>query len=74
MRCIPLISKVKNGDIIPTGQYLNYQSFTNLKLLKNFFHTKKIEVRDTTGEKTPFVFIGNTRVVLLFRKIADNLF
>ena len=40
MRCIPFISKVKSGDIISTGQYMNYQSFTNLqfkKLLNNFF-------------------------------------
>ena len=24
LRCIPFISKVKNGDIISTGQYMNY--------------------------------------------------
>ena len=45
LRCIPFISKVKNGDIISTGQYMNYQSFTNLqfkKLLKNSFHSIKI--------------------------------
>ena len=75
LRCIPFISKVKNGDIISTGQYMNYQSFTNLqikKLLKNSFHSIKIELRDTTGEKIPFVSVGITRVVLLFRKISDN--
>ena len=46
LRYIPFISKVKNGDIISTGQYMTYQSFTNLqfkKLLKNFFHSIKIE-------------------------------
>ena len=32
LRCIPFISKVKIGDIITTGQYRNYQSFTNLEL------------------------------------------
>ena len=77
LRCIPFISKVKNGDIISTGQYMNYQSFTNLqfkKLLKNSFHSIKIELRDTTGEKIPFVSVGITRVVLLFRKISDNHF
>ena len=77
LRCIPFISKVKNGDILTTGQYMNYQSFTNLQfknLLKNFFHSIKIELRDTTGEKIPFVSVGITRVVLLFRKISENHF
>ena len=36
LRCIPLISKVKNGDIISTGQYKNYQCFTNLQFEKIF--------------------------------------
>ena len=38
LRCIPFISKVKNGGFIPTGQYMNYQNFANLqfkKILKN---------------------------------------
>ena len=77
LRCIPFISKVKSGDIISTGQYMNYQSFTNLqfkKLLKKSFHIIKIELRETTGEKIPFVSVGITRVVLLFRKISDNHF
>ena len=34
LRCIPFISKVKNGDIISTGQYKNYQSLTNLQFKK----------------------------------------
>ena len=40
LRCIPFSSKVKSGDIISTGQYMNYQSFKNLqfkKLLKKLF-------------------------------------
>ena len=77
LRCIPFISKVKSGDIISTGQYMNYKSFTNLqfkKLLKNSFHSIKIELRDSTGEKIPFVSVGITRVVLLFRKILNNHF
>ena len=77
LRCIPFISNVKSGDIISTGQYMNYQSFTNLqfkKLLKNSFHSIKIELRDSTGEKIPFVSVGIIRVVLLFRKISNNLF
>ena len=54
LRCIPFISKVKSGDIIAAGQYMNYQSFTNLqfkKLLKNSFYSIKIELRDSTWEK-----------------------
>ena len=77
LRCIPFISKVKSGDIISTGQYMDYQSFKNLqfkKLLKNSFHSIKIELRDSTGEKIPFVFVGITRVVLLFRKISIIIF
>ena len=41
LRCFPLISKLKGGDILTTGQYMNYQTFNNLQfrpLLKNSFH------------------------------------
>ena len=54
LHCIPFDSKVKNGDMISTGQYMNYQSFKNLqfeKLLKNSFHSIIIELRDTTLKK-----------------------
>ena len=77
LRCIPFISKVKSGYITSTGQYMNYQSFTNLqfkKLLKNSFHSIKIELRDSTGEKSHLVSVGITGVVLLFRKISNNQF
>ena len=40
LRCFPFISKLKGGDIITTGQYVNYQTFSNLQLkplLKKFF-------------------------------------
>ena len=63
LRCIPFISKVKSGDIIATGQYMNYQSFTNLqfkKLLKTSFYCIKIELRDSTWEKISFVSVGIT--------------
>ena len=30
-RCLPFISKLKSGDIITTGQYMNYQTFSNLQ-------------------------------------------
>ena len=58
LRCIPFIKlysiQVKSGDIISTGQYMNYHSFKNIqfkKLLKNSFHGIKIELRDSAGEK-----------------------
>ena len=57
LRCIPFLSKVKNGDIISTWQYMNYQIFPNLqfkKILKNSFHTIKLELRDSYVEKVPF--------------------
>ena len=77
LRCIPFISKVKNGDIISTGQYMNYQNFRNLqfkKILKNSFHSITFEVRDSYGEKVPFNSVGVTRAVLMFRKTSENRF
>ena len=38
-RRFPFFSKINNGDIISTGQYLNYQNFTNLHF-KNIFLKK----------------------------------
>ena len=76
LRCIPFISK-KNGDIITTGQYMNYQSFTILqfkKFLKNSFHSITTELSETTGEKFHFVSVGIKRVVHFFRNISDNHF
>ena len=74
LRCFRFISKLKYGDIITTGQYMNYQTFSNLqfrRLLKNSFHSIHIDLRDTSGEKIPFVSVGTTRLVLMFRKISD---
>ena len=74
LRCFPLISKLKSGDMITTGQYMNYQTFSNLqfrRLLKNSFHSIHIDLRDTSGEKVPFVSVGITRLVLMFRKVSD---
>ena len=70
LRCFRFISKLKSGDIITTGQYMNYQTFSNLQfrpLLKNSFHSIRIDVRDMSGEKIPFAserpptFISNLR-------------
>ena len=77
LRCIPFISNIKNGDIISTGHYMNYQNFPNLqfkKILKNSFHSIKLELQNSYGEKVPFNSVGVTRAVLMFRKISDNHF
>ena len=74
LRCFPFISKLKYGDIITTGQYMNYQTFSNLpvrQLLKNSFHSIHIDLRGTSGEKIPFVSVGITRLVLMFRKASN---
>ena len=73
LRCFPFISKLEGGDITTTGQYMNYQTFSNLQfrpLLKNSFHSLHIDLRDTSGEKVPFVSVGITRLVLMFRKVS----
>ena len=62
LRCFPFISKLKGGDIITTGQYMNYQTL---------FHSKHIDLRDTSCEKIPFVSVGITLLVLMFRKVSN---
>ena len=69
LRCFPFIWKLKSGDIITTGQYMNYQTFSNLQvrpLLKNSFHSIHIDLRDTSVEKKPFLSVSITRLVLMF--------
>ena len=56
LRCFPFISNLKAGDIITSGQYMNYQTFNNLQLrplLKSFLHSFRNDLRDTSGEKNP---------------------
>ena len=72
-RCFPLISKLEGGDNITTRQFLNNQTFSNLQfrpLLKKSFHSKHIDLRDTSGEKIPFVSVGIAQLVLMFRKVS----
>ena len=72
--CFPFISKLKSRDIITTGQYINYQTFSNLQfrpLLKNSFHSVHNDLRDTSGEKKPFVNVGISRLVLMFRNASN---
>ena len=74
LRCFPFTSKLKSGDLITTGQYMNYQTFSNLQFrrhLKNSFHSIHIDLSDTSGEKISFVSVGITRLVLMFRKVSD---
>ena len=74
LRCLPFISKLKAGDIITTEQYMNYQTFSNLKfrpLLRKPFHNFHIDLRDTSGEKVPFASVGITRLALMFRKASN---
>ena len=68
LRCIPFIAlysiQVKSGDIISTGQYMNYHSFKNIqfeKRLKNSFHSIKIELRGSAGEKLLELFSRSVR-------------
>ena len=77
LRCCLFISQLNSGDIITTGQYMNYQTFSNLQLrplLKNSFHSIHINLRDTSGEKIPFVSVGITCLVLMFRKASNDHF
>ena len=77
LRCFPIISNVKSGDVITTGQYMNYQTFSNLqfrRLLKKSFHSVQIGLRDTSEEKILFVSLGITRFVLMFKKVSDFQF
>ena len=77
LRSFPFISKLKGGDIITTGQYMIYQTFSNLQfrpLLKSSFHSIHIDLRDRSGEKIPFVSVGITRLVLMFRKCPTFIF
>ena len=74
LRCFPFISNLKGGDIITTGQYMNYQTFSNLQfrpLPKNSFHSIHIDLRDTSGEKIRFVSVGITPIVSMFRKVSN---
>ena len=77
LRCFPFISKLNGGDVTTTGQYMNYQTFSNLQvrpLLKNSFHSIQIDLRDTSGEKKSIVSVGITRPVLMLRKVSNIQF
>ena len=55
---------------------MNYQKFGDLQfrpLLKKSFHCSHFDLRDTSGDKTPFASVVITRLVLMFRK-ASNIY
>ena len=57
-RLLSFFSKLKAGDIIATGQYMNYQNLSNIKLrplLENFSHSFTL-TWETRAAKKPFVF------------------
>ena len=69
LHCFLFLSKLNAGDIITTGQYKNYQTFSNLQfkpLFKNSFHCIHFDLRDTSGEKVPSVSVVIIRLVLMF--------
>ena len=75
LRCFLFISKLKFGDIITNGKYLNlnYQTIRNLqfrRLLKKTLHSIHIDLRGTSGEKRLLLFMSITRFVLMFIKAA----
>ena len=56
---------------------MNYQTFITLQfrpLLKSFFHSINIDLKNTSGEKIPFLSVGITSVVLMFKKACSNQF
>ena len=74
LRCCLLISELKAGYITTTGQYMNYQTYSNLQfrpLLKICYHGIHIDLRDRSREKIPFVSVSIARLVLMFRKASN---
>ena len=53
LRCFPFISKLKSGDIITTGQYINYQTFSNLQFrpFLNFSFIVRASIWETRAVK-----------------------
>ena len=72
--CFTFSSKVEAGDLITTGQHMDYQTFSNLQfspMLKNSLHSIHIDLRDTSGEQKPILSVGITRLVLMFTKATN---
>ena len=55
---------------------MKYETFSILEfrpLLKKSFHCIHIDLRDTFGEKKPFVSVGITCIILMFRRVSNIL-
>ena len=55
LRFFLFMSKLKSRDIITTGQYMNYQTFSSLQfrpLLETSFHSIHTALRDAKNENT----------------------
>ena len=73
LRFFPFIWKLKAGDIVTIGQYMNHQLFDNLQFRtwpKNCFQSFRIDLRDTSGGRIPLVSVRFTRLFLMFRKAS----
>ena len=76
LRCF-FFSKLKSGDLLSTGHYMNYQTFSKLQVrpvFKNVFHSIHIGLKDSSVEKILFVSVSIARLVLLFRKASNPHF
>ena len=73
LRCFSFSSKLKAGDILTIGQYMNYKTFNNLQfrpLLKNSFYSIHNDLWNTSGEKVPFESVGIPHLFLMFKKAS----
>ena len=76
LRRFPFISKLKAGDIITTGQCLNFETFSQLQfgwLLKNSFHSIHIDLRDTSGEKNPLYLSVSLVLFCCSENLAEGI-
>ena len=77
LRCFLFVAKLKIRDFITTGQYMDYQTFSNLEfrpVLKNSFHKIHTDSRHTSGEKILFISVSTTRLGVLLRKASSIFF
>ena len=69
--CSLFISKLKSGDTITSGQHMKYQTLSILQFRRSreiSSHSIQTVLRETSGEENPFVSLGISRLVLMFRK------
>ena len=67
--------KLKAGDVITNGQYMDCRTISKLQfgpLLKNSFHSLEIDSRDTSGKKDPLRQSVSLVLFLMFRKASNT--